>query len=213
MSEHVSPFEQAVFQTLLPQLEAEGFHVFVHPSKTMLPPFMKVYRPDAIAYKGDRKLAIEVVGDTPGLDLKAQRLVELFTSHPEWELRFVHASPRQRENAIPVTSKENIEASLQQIESSLDIMGSSAALLYGWAVFEAAARSLTQEALDKGRASSSLLEKIASEGYITPDEADALRRTNRIRNEIAHGRLDLKPDLSEVKSLLRVTRTLLALSN
>jgi uncharacterized protein YutE (UPF0331/DUF86 family) len=54
-----------------------------------------------------------------------------------------------------------------------------------------------------------LLKALASDGYITPDEADMLRQLGRIRKEVAHGRLDLKPVREKVERLLSITRTLL----
>jgi hypothetical protein len=53
--------EVDVLESILPRYEAEGFEVFVHPSPSILPPFMQSYRPDAIALKPDKKVAIEVV--------------------------------------------------------------------------------------------------------------------------------------------------------
>jgi hypothetical protein len=53
--------ERDFLENLLPQYEAEGFSVFLHPSSTMLPTFMERYRPGAIAIKPDKKIAIEVV--------------------------------------------------------------------------------------------------------------------------------------------------------
>lgn len=61
MPSYMSKSEEAVFQSMVPQLEAEGFSVFVHPSRDMLPAFLSTYHPDVIAYKGDRKVAIEVM--------------------------------------------------------------------------------------------------------------------------------------------------------
>ena len=56
-----------VIESLLPRYEAEGFDVYVNPSPSILPPFMQTYRPDAIALKKDKKIAIEVVGSSAPL--------------------------------------------------------------------------------------------------------------------------------------------------
>jgi hypothetical protein len=88
-------------------------------------------------------------------------------------------------------------------------MGPTAALLTGWAVFEAAARALLPDSLKRPQPPARLIEALASEGYIMPDEADLLRRLSRTRNEVAHGRLDLTPSADDVALLIAVTRSML----
>ena len=88
-------------------------------------------------------------------------------------------------------------------------MGLTAALLTGWAVFEAAARALLPSSLIRPQPPARLIETLASEGYVTPDEADMLRRISRTRNELAHGRLDLTPSRDDVAMLIAVTRSML----
>lgn len=210
MSSYSSQFEEAVFQTVVPQLEAEGFSVFIHPSQKMLPAFLSVFQPDAVAYNGEKKIAIEVMTADVTAKPKTERLQKLFAEHPDWELRLVYA-PSQSSEAIPVASKQIIEENLHQIRSSFEAMGSRAALLTAWAVFEATARSVTPTNFTKPQTSARLLETLASEGYITPDEADILRLLSRIRNEVAHGHLDLEPAREAVEKLLDIIQTILNL--
>ncbi len=80
-----------------------------------------------------------------------------------------------------------------------------------WAAFEAAARRLTPAALARPQNPARLVEAMASEGYVTPDEADVLRHVGRARNEVAHGRLDLPVSREQVESLIAITRTVLRL--
>jgi len=211
MPQYMAQFEEAVVQSMVPQLEAEGFSVFVHPSRDMLPDFLSTYHPDAIAYKGDRKIAIEVMAQFQSDSPKVERLRKIFSDHPEWELRLVYAPPRNVEEVIPASSRELIEEHLQRIEGSFESMGATAALLIAWATFEAAARRLTPTNLARAQSPSRLIEVLASEGYITPDEADILRKLSRTRNEIAHGRLDLRSSREQVESLVAITRSVLKL--
>ncbi|WP_254070348.1 hypothetical protein [Acidisphaera sp. L21] len=211
MSSYSSQREDAVFQAVVPQLEAEGFSVFLHPSASMLPAFLQGYRPDAIAYKGDRKMAIEITARTQNDGSKLKRLREALQAHPEWELQVFYAPPLRNEDAIPASSRETIEEHLQRIEGSLEAMGTTAALLLAWATFEAAARRLVPDGFAQPQSPSRLIEVLASQGYVTPDEADTLRGLIQIRNAAAHGRLDLTTTRSQVEDLVGVTRTILAL--
>jgi uncharacterized protein YutE (UPF0331/DUF86 family) len=208
MSEQGSQLEAAVFQVVLPQLEAEGFQVFVHPTRNMLPSFLHGFQPDAVAYKGDKKIAIEVKARTLGT-AEEQQLQRVFEDHPDWELRVVYAAPLSNDEAIPVASKQDIESHLNELKTSVDAMGPVAALLTAWAIFEAAARRLIPSNLGRPQPPSRLLEALASEGYITPDEADKLRQLGKTRDEVAHGRLNLKPTNQEVDALIGVAQTLI----
>lgn len=199
----------AVFQAILPQLEAEGYDVIVHPSRTMLPPFLAEHQPDAIAFRGDRKLAIEVAPSGGSTEPKLQRLREVVARHPDWELRVFYAPLLATDAVIPVSSRQAIEDHLSRTEKAFDAIGPAAALLIGWSAFEAAARSLIPGELARPQTPARLLETLASDGTITPDEADTLRRLGRFRNEAAHGRLDLPLTRQDLHALVRVTRAML----
>lgn len=204
--------ERVVLDSIVPELEADGFRVVIHPKQDTLPAFLQGYRPDMVAYKGNRNLAIEIIARASAASaskLKERVLRERFSGHPDWELRFVYAPPATSGANIPVVSKETISEHLDRLAASVDTMGPTAALLTGWAVFEAAARALLPSSLTRPQPPARLIETLASEGYVTPDEADMLRRLSRTRNEIAHGRLDLTPSRDDVVLLIATTRSLL----
>jgi hypothetical protein len=210
MSPNHSQLEAAVFQTVVPNLEAEGFQVFLHPSRAMLPPFMHSYAPDAIAVKLDKKLAIEVTLSGEPAEAKIQRLKDLISGHPDWELRvYYYASPGMVDLEFPITSKSIILDNLDSLFKVYEKAGSVPALLTGWSIFEAAARSLIPANVTKPQTPAGLVQVLAADGYVTPEEANSLRRLGQRRNEAAHGRLDVTLDREELKELERVTRTLL----
>lgn len=204
--------ERAVLDTMVPELEADGFRVVIHPKQDTLPTFLQEYRPDMVAYKDNKNLAIEITARDPAAlasKLKERVLRERFSGHSDWELRFVYAPPINSDANIPVVSKQTVFEHLDHLDASVDAMGFMAALLTGWAVFEAAARALLPFSLKRPQPPARLIETLASEGYVTPDEADMLRRLSRTRNEVAHGRLDLMPSRDDVALLIAVTRSIL----
>ncbi|MBV8745445.1 MAG: hypothetical protein JO134_10440, partial [Xanthobacteraceae bacterium] len=85
--------EQAVLESLVPQLEAEGFDVYTHPSGTIIPPFMRGYSPDAIALRSDRNLAIEVVQEGAPARQRLEELRKLLANQKGWELRVYWVTP------------------------------------------------------------------------------------------------------------------------
>ncbi|MBV8097229.1 MAG: hypothetical protein JOY71_17985 [Acetobacteraceae bacterium] len=68
---------------MIPQLEAEGFKVLIQPSRSMLPRFLSTFRPDAIAVKGEKKLAIDVVAGVGHQEAMLERAREVLSQHPE----------------------------------------------------------------------------------------------------------------------------------
>ena len=213
MSASSSRIEDAVLQTVVPSLEAEGFQVFVQPTRRMLPSFMERYQPDAIAVRADKKVALEVLGSatlTGGYRERVARLQAMFADHPEWEFRVIYAPENDAVEEIPISPRESIEELLARIEAAYDAMGPAAALLTAWAAFEATARVLAPNAYGRPQPTSRLIEGLAGEGYITPDEADIIRQVSQLRAQIAHGRLDLVPTRDQVDSLIRITREMLS---
>jgi len=204
-----SDLERTVLDTMVPQLEAEGYRVVIHPRRDTLPTFLAGYQPDMVAYKDTKKLAFEIMTPGPAAKQKERALRERFGEHPDWELRFVYAPPATSDANIPVVSKQTITEHLDHLEASVDVMGPTAALLTGWSVFEAASRAVLPASLKRPQPPARLIETLASEGYVTPDEADMLRRLSRTRNEVAHGRLDLVPTWDDVAGLIAVTRSIL----
>lgn len=212
MSPAYSRLEAAVFETLLPSLEAEGFQVFLQPSRKILPKFMSNYQPDAIAIKGDRKIAIEVMSAGGRPEAKLQRLRSIFEDHADWELRLVYAPPRTAEHPMSVPPRESIVENLDRVLTIFDESGPVPGLLNAWSVFEAAARYLIPSNFERPQTPGRLLEILASDGYITPDEADSLRRLGGMRNDAAHGQLEITLTREELAELVRVARTMIDLS-
>ena len=208
MSSTQSQIEAAVLETFLPDLEAEGFAVFVHPSPKMLPPFLRAHRPNAIAFKEGRKLAIEVVTPQDDSAARMERLRKLLEEHGDWKLEVLYASP-QIAKQLPVASRATIEDQLDRILKAFEEVGPTASLLIAWSVFEAAARSMMPDTLGRPQTPVRLLDVLAADGTVTPDEADALRRLGRLRNEAAHGRLDVEVTREDLEILIGATRTVL----
>jgi uncharacterized protein YutE (UPF0331/DUF86 family) len=201
--------ERAVLDTMVPEPVAEGYRVVIHPKQDMLPTFLQGYQPDMVAYKDNKNLAIEIKAQSPVARVKERVLRERFAGHPDWELRFVYAPPINSDANIQAVSKQIVSEHLERLAASVDAMGLTAALLTGWAVFEAAARALLPSSLTRPQPPARLIETLASDGYVTPDEADMLRRLSRTRNEVAHGRLDLTPAREDVAYLIAIARSLL----
>jgi hypothetical protein len=202
--------ERAVLDAVAPQLEAEGYQVFIQPSNSALPPFLKGRRPDAIAVKPGHKIAIEVISE--GADRgKLKDLQGLFAAQREWELRVFYAPPREKgPRSLHVAPRQAIRQTLDSIPILNDSAGRVPALLVAWAAFEAAGRALVPDRLADPQRPSQLVEVLAAEGHITPNEADLLRELIPLRNRAAHGELDVRISSVQLRKLVAIIEGLLA---
>lgn len=200
--------EAAVLETIVPQLEAEGFVVITHPSAHRLPAFMQSYFPDAIALRKDRNLAIEVVRKGSSSDKKLHRLRELLSGHPDWELRVYWVNPSSTPEPIDTTSPKDIERGIKTVEQLVSESLVAPALLMAWATLEALGRMLVPEKIAKPQTPGRLVEVLASDGYITPSDADRLRQLGVLRNKLIHGGLQEKVSSRDVKGFVSILKSL-----
>jgi REase_AHJR-like protein len=104
-----------ILESILPRFKAEGFEVFVHPSPSILPPFMHAYRPDAIALSRDKKIAIEVVRQSANSETKIKDLQDLIAQHSDWELRVFYVSAGASQQALEIASRSSIDTAIQKV--------------------------------------------------------------------------------------------------
>lgn len=201
--------ENATLELIIPRLEEDGFEVFVRPPRSLLPQSLGLWEPDAVAVKGKKKIAIEVITGSRDRQAQLQGLREKLSDHPDWELRLVYAPPRIPEPVLPQESREVIGAHLARASSAFEIIGPAAALLTVWSAFEAAARAALPEELSKPQSASSLVEALAADDHITPEEAEALQRLVEFRNAAAHGQLDIPVTREDIDTLVDISRSML----
>jgi uncharacterized protein YutE (UPF0331/DUF86 family) len=197
-----------VLGRLVPQLEAEGYTVYLQPSRQLLPAFMEGYIPDAIALKPKKNLAIEVIVEGSSSKLKEDRLMSRFEKTADWELRVYYVRPTERTDALQTMTKETINASIASVETLISEGQPQAALLIAWATFEALGRTLSPDEFARPQTPRRLIELLASDGFITPSEADVLRSLADIRNQLVHGQLNQTVDLIKLSKFVDFLKTL-----
>ena len=196
MNEEATEFD--VLQQLVPELEAEGYEVFLHPNRPLLPGFLRDYAPDAIARRGDKNLVIEVFRKSPDSEQKAERIVSLFKGQDDWELRVVWITPSGPARTVQPQTRSIIRKRTTEISELTNGGHFGPALLLAWATLEAVGRLLASSQFQRPQTPGRLVQVLASEGYITPTEADHLRLLAEKRNKLIHGELQTRITKSEV---------------
>lgn len=203
--------EAAVLENIVPELEAEGYEVITRPTRRRLPPFLQSYSPDAIAWREDKNLAIEVLHKGVPSEKNLDRLRQLLAGHRDWELRVYWISPSNTPEPIEPASAKDIAKSIELIEELASESVFAPALLMSWATLEGLGRALLPDRFPRPQTPGRLVEVLAGEGYVTPSEADLLRRLAKVRNQLIHGGLKARAGLKDIECFAAVLRTLLGL--
>jgi hypothetical protein len=110
--------EMEILRAVVPELEAQGYDVFLRPSDTFLPSFFRGHSPDAIALSDKKNLAIEVARETPEARERLQELSSAIKEQPNWELRVFWVAPTTSGAALSVQSPAKLKERIQEQGSS-----------------------------------------------------------------------------------------------
>jgi len=196
--------EARVMRNLRLRYESDGFAFTEQPGATALPDFFGGYRPDAIAVRGDERIAIEVKPRlAPTTAPKLAKIKRLFDGREDWRLHVVFTNPDALQAlALPLSPPEAIRDRVAEARALVGAGHSRAAFLMGWTLLEAATRAKLREAAGPGRATGTVVETAAMHGLIDPETARGLRDLVALKNRVAHGDLSSEPEAEGVERVL-----------
>lgn len=201
--------EAAILDRVREELVSEGYEVVLQPNALLGPPFLHGMRPDALAFRADKNLVVEVATQSPATDKRLRELQSRLEGQPGWELHLIWASPGDKSRPLRTPSVDTIKEAVGEIEQLDSRRHYKAALLLGWAALEALGRFLIPNALARPQTPARLIEFIATSGKLSPNEADEMRELIAKRNRLIHGELQTTIAKKDVASLLRALRALL----
>lgn len=202
--------EATVLSTVRDSLIAEGFEVIIEPNHLSLPPFLEGLRPDALAFRKDKNLVVEVATQTPAAEKRIRALQERVANQPDWEFRLIWLSSGSRLRPLHRTPIPVIENTLSDVETLIDGGYVKAALLLAWSTLEAIGRTLQPDNLGRPQTPTRLVEQLAVGGAVLPNEADELRDLISKRNRLVHGELRVDVQKRNVALLVKIARRLTA---
>jgi uncharacterized protein YutE (UPF0331/DUF86 family) len=205
---NIETTENVVLERLVPDLKSQGYDVFVHPNRQMIPPFLGTYLPDVIALRDDKNLVIEIKQGSNRAEKTLQELAKRFEGQSRWEFRIVWVSADEERGKLTLQSSETISDRITEIRKLLDGGFTESALLMCWAILEATGRRLLSDEFARPQTPGRLVQILATKGLITPNEGDALRQIAEKRDRLIHGELTTDIDHSEVESFLAILTSL-----
>jgi uncharacterized protein YutE (UPF0331/DUF86 family) len=204
----VEASEDVILERLVPDLKSQGYDVFVHPNKQMVPPFLGAYAPDLIALRDDKNLVIEIKHRSGRAENFLKDLAQRFEGQKRWEFRVVWINPSESQDRLTLQSQDTISARLEEISRLVDAGFIDSAMLLAWATFEAIGRKLMPKEFARPQSPGRLVQVLAQEGHITPDEGDVLRQLVDMRNRFIHGELTVAISRSQVEAFAKILLSL-----
>jgi uncharacterized protein YutE (UPF0331/DUF86 family) len=199
-----STSEMEILSAVVPELEAQGYEVFLQPPDTILPQFFRGFRPDAVALSERKNLAIEIARETSTARQHLQELSSLIKEQPKWELRVFWVTPTSSREALSVQPLASLTERIAEAKELLSEGHYGSALLVAWATFEAICRALMPQSFTRPQTPARLIEVASSEGYVSPDEGDRLRSLAQLRNNFIHGNLDIPMNKEEIAFFIEI---------
>lgn len=196
--------ENVVLERLVPDLQSQGYDVFVHPNKQIVPSFLGSYVPDLIAVRDDKSLVFEIKRKNSLSETFVEGLAKRFQGQDRWEFRVVWVNPSETQELMASQSRETISGRLNEISRLLESGFVDSAMLVSWAALEAIGRKLMAKEFTRPQSPGRLIQVLAKEGHITPDEADLLRELADVRNRLIHGELSVLARRDQVEAFLKV---------
>lgn len=199
--------EAEILEATARSLEEQGYDVFLRPDSSFLPPSLRLLQPDGIAIREEDKLIIQIAQEGPSDAKKVAELQSALRAEPGWKLHLV-VGLLPSSSWISLVDEVDIAKVISRASNLIGVE-TSAALLMAWAALEALGRKRMPNEFAKPQSPGRIVERMASEGMITPSEAAFLRTMAQKRNAFIHGDLMQSIGPEEVRRFLDILHDLL----
>lgn len=212
--------EQDKIKELAKEYKDKGYEVFVEPSSSELPPFLRNYsfHPDLIVRSPKENLVIEVKSSESISSAKnLENLSLLISNQKNWDFMLVLTNPKQKEEYLDnrtIVTPDKITISLHKVEELVSDnlrRYDDVALLYLWSVIESILRlglSLSNYEL-KRKSIKSLLRDSQVLGIISKKDYDLFFSILMQRNNVSHGFFGEKIIHTELEAGINATKRIL----
>lgn len=190
MSESTVDVHKARLEEVIPQYEAEGYRVCVHPDERQLPAFLEGYRPDAIAERDGSSVVIHVASraDLKG-DEQLPAIVRTINEQSGWRLDLVTVGDQETLDYSDLPSTKALQSKSRSVVLLREEGYEEEAFLVCWTLAEALLRHLAlQNDVDLDDLHpGDVVKRLYMYGVIEESMMDELIDAVRVRNRLVHG--------------------------
>jgi REase_AHJR-like len=206
--------EQEVLEDLKQRYLARGFEFLVEPESSDLPDFLQGQRPDAIAKSKDEKIVIEIKSSPSGVseNARARFLATEVPKHQGW--KFVLVSLDSYSGGSDRTAEPDIAGLRLELGKVRDLFAKGElqlTVVVGWALLEALTRRLARPELSetpKRYKPRSVIELLASDGFIEDEDVRVLSEIAVSRNRLVHGFTQIELVKNQLSHLVEMLQRL-----
>jgi uncharacterized protein YutE (UPF0331/DUF86 family) len=201
--------ELKFLESLRTQYESDGYQFYIHPPRSILPSAIGAYQPDAIAIKpGKESIAIEVKTGGKKSENALSIIKDIISNIENWDLKIYYRPSLISEESLRIAPTSSIDHAIREVNELRNSNHLQAAFLMAWATIEAIARALLPKQLGRPQSPARVVESLATDGLLTPTDADNLRSLIRLRNVLAHGQIDSEVQPDEIDQIIEISHKL-----
>ena len=210
-----SASERAVLVLLKEKYESDGYSFIMSPGVDFAPEFLGSFVPDAIALKGDERIAIEIKASKSGEWARRKRERDaLFDNLVNWTHRVYFRSDfSNRDNEIEPMDAHSIEARFERAKQVVQLGFNEEAFLLFWPIFEAVLRAIpfTKYPASRGRPllPKTVINSLENATLLDFSDAAVLRSLVGKRNRIVHGDGSVSVSSQDLKIVTRIVKKLI----
>ena len=172
----------------------DGYTVVLEPPLRRLPKFLRNFRPDMVASRGDENVVVGIKsqGKKKVRDSLYQ-LAEAVHVRPDWRLDIVFYEEEEELPQYPrYPSPKSIRTAIQDANAIYEQGHTAAAMMLACSAFEAAAKRAIAKVEDRYAYKlppNDLVKRLVFHGFLTEGELEVAHKAIIRRNQIVHGRL------------------------
>lgn len=200
--------ERAILDMLRDRYEGSGGVFVAYPSRDLVPSFLGNYQPDAIVKMPNESLVIEVRGQTRPNDPKLAEIAQRVAGQTGWRFLVVKGDDVLPNRPAP-PNEQDFGWALGEFETARAHGLNRAALLLGFATLEAAVRLRFPDIGGVGpdRIALRLPQLFAENGILTGPQERDLRGLAKLRNDLAHGAVNIAVEDDDIRRLGAILAT------
>ena len=205
--------EHDVLANLRTRYEAMGYRFIVQPTPADLPGSIEGYIPDAVAVRGDDRIAIEVRARADEKYDTIASLAKRFEKRPGWRftVSFSTDDPLMS-GPIPTEQVAAIRADADRVRKMLNDGYEAGALVMAFSLLEATARVTRDGRNTPPLRPGTVVQTLAMEGLVSPEIAASLLELIPRRNRVVHGDARTPVATEDVRLVLEAVETALTVA-
>lgn len=208
--------EQKKLEQVAEQYRTDGYAVTVSPSPEVLPPFLSGFSVDLLATRGSERVIVEVKRTRIDLsrDPSVLELGRRVNAESGWRFDLVILEPTTEfDEALYDATEPTPDQVLSMLDTADELIEKGylpSACITAWAGLEAAMRKVQPASEANERITPrELLQSLYADGTLTREQYDELRKSSKLRNQVAHGLVPTNIDKASIQTITGIARDLL----